>query len=78
MSDQLKLENKAADIIYNVDFKNSVVSIRTSGGNVLPLADILNIAAVYKAQQNETNARIRKERAIKLFGVQGTLNFRER
>jgi hypothetical protein len=78
MSDQLKLENKAADIIYNVDFKHSVVSIRTGGGNVLPLNDLLSIAAIYKARQNETNARIRKEAAIRLFSLQGTLNFREK
>jgi hypothetical protein len=75
---QLKLENKAADIIYNVDFKNSVVSIRTGGGNVLPLNDLLSIAAIYKAQVNETNARIRKETAIRMFGAQGALNFREK
>jgi hypothetical protein len=78
MSDQLKLENKAADIIYNVDFKNSIVSVKTSGGNVLPLNDLLQIAAVYKARQNEVNARIRKETAIRMFGARGHLNFREK
>lgn len=78
MTDQLKVENKSAGIVYNIDFKNSVVAIRTDGGNVLPLNDILSIAAIYKAAQNEANAAARKERAIKLFGAQGVLNFRER
>lgn len=73
------LENPGAGVTYVIDFDRFYIAAKADGKTlILPLSDVLNIAAIYKAGQNEAAAGRRKERAVKLFGSQQHLDFKEK
>ncbi len=79
MPNQVDVHNKSKDIRYVADLTEGYLAIRQDNRvSIVPLSDIVEIAAILKAGRNEVAARGRKQAAIANFGIQGSLKFGER